>query len=144
MAYVDLNPIRTNTAKSLRQSSHTSIKKRLKTLTEKELRGTVKAIAGNIRNRTMTLRLKDYIELVEWTGQAIVYPDKAKLPHNLSSTLSQLNIQQSNWLSQIQTYEYNHYRFVGSLEKLEAKINKLGQHWLKGMNQCQQLFIAGS
>jgi len=72
MAYADLNPIRANIAKTLEDSEHTSIRKRIKTLTENELNGTLKAIAGKVKNRTMVLPLKDYIELVEWTGQAIV------------------------------------------------------------------------
>ena len=67
MAYVDLNPIRANISKSLEESNHTSIKKRIESLTEKELQNTVRAIAGNVKNRTMVLKLKDYIELVEWT-----------------------------------------------------------------------------
>ncbi len=28
---------------------------------------TIKAIAGQVKNRTMVLKLRDYIELVEWT-----------------------------------------------------------------------------
>jgi len=67
MAYVDLNPIRAKMATSLNDCDHTSIKKRLKTRTEDELKGTLKAIAGKVKNRTMVLPLKDYIQLVKWT-----------------------------------------------------------------------------
>jgi len=84
MAYVDLNPIRAGIAKSLPESQHTGIKKRLDKLSEAELNRTIKAIAGKVKNRTMVLKLKDYIALVEWTGQAIVYPNKSKIPAHLS------------------------------------------------------------
>jgi putative transposase len=140
MAYVDLNPIRAGIAKSLQESEHTTIKKRLQVLSEEELQSSIKAVAGKVKNRTMVLKLKDYIELVEWTGKAIVYPDKAKLPHHLSSTLSHMNIQQSNWLNQVKSYGGRYYRFVGNIEKLKAKTKELGQQWLKGINQAQQLF----
>jgi len=141
MAYVDLNPIRAKMATSLKESEHTSIKKRLESHTDQELNGTLKAIAGKVKNRTMVLPLKDYIQLVEWTGQAIVYPNKAKLPAQISSTLAHLNIQQENWLGQVQTYGGNYYRFVGSLEKIKAKTQALGQKWLKGLNQVQKLYM---
>ncbi len=142
MAYVDLNPIRASMATSLEESEHTSIKKRMQSRTEDELNGVLKAIAGKIKNRTMILPLKDYIQLVEWTGQAIVYPNKAKLPLQISSTLAHLNIQQENWLGQVQAYGSNYYRFVGSIEKIKAKTKALGQKWLKGLNQVQKLYIA--
>jgi REP element-mobilizing transposase RayT len=141
MAYVDLNPIRAKMATSLKESEHTSIKKRLESLTEEELNGTLKSIAGKVKNRTMVLPLQDYIELVEWTGHAIVYPDKAKLPAQVTSTLAHLNIQQDNWLGQVQTYGGNYYRFVGSLDKIKAKTKALGQKWLKGLHQVQKLYI---
>ena len=140
MAYVDLNPIRASIAKSIEESEHTSIKKRVESLTETALQNTVRAIAGNVKNRTMVLKLKDYIELVEWTGQAIVYPNKASLPSKLSATLSHLNIQQDSWLGQVQSYGSRYYRFVGSLEQLKAKAQALGQQWLKGVNQAQKLY----
>jgi len=141
MAYVDLNPIRANIAKTLAESEHTSIRRRIKALAENELKGTLKAIAGKVKNRTMVLPLKDYIELVEWTGQAIVYPNKAKLPNNLFATFEHLNIQPKNWLGQVQAYESHYYRFVGSIEKIKAKAKALGQQWVKGINQVQKLYI---
>ncbi len=93
MAYVVLNPIRANLAKSLPESEHTSIKRRLKTLSPDELNLTIKVIARQVKNRTMVLKLKDYIELLEWTGNAIVYPNKSKLPPHLSTTFDHLNLQ---------------------------------------------------
>ncbi len=144
MAYVDLNPIRAGIAKNLGESQHTSIKKRLKSLSESELQGAIKAIAGNVKNRTMTLKLNDYIELVEWTGKAIIYPDKASLPHHLSSTFSHMNIEQKQWLRQVQSYESRYHRFVGSFEILKAKTKELGQHWLKGITQAERLFPSSS
>jgi putative transposase len=144
MAYVDLNPIRANMAKSLEESKYTSIKKRIKTLSQNDLDGTLKAIAGKVKNRTIVLPLKDYIELVEWTGNAIVYPNKAKLPNNLSSTFQHLNIQQENWLGQVQAYGSNYYRFVGSIKKIKVKAKSLGQQWIKGIKQVQKLYLIDS
>lgn len=93
MVYVDLNPIRANMTKSLSESEHTSIKRRLDTLTAEGLEQTIKTIAGKVKNRTMVLKLKNYIVLVEWTGNAIIYPDKSKMPSHLSSTFEHLSLQ---------------------------------------------------
>jgi len=140
MAYVDLDPIRANMAKSLAESEHTSIKRRLDKLSPDELNQTMKAIAGQVKNRTMVLKLKDYVELVEWAGQEIVHPNKSKLPSHLSATFDHLNLQQDNWLSQVQSFGGYYYRFVGSLEKIKEKTKALGQQWLKGINQIQNLY----
>jgi hypothetical protein len=94
MAYVDLNPIRANMAKSLEESDYTSIKKRLKNNAEDELKNTLKSTAGKVKNRTKTLPLKDYIELVEWTGKMIISPTKGAIPRHISQTLVQLNVKQ--------------------------------------------------
>ena len=140
MAYVDLNPIRANMATSLPESDHTSIKRRLKTVTQDELNQTVKALAGKIENRTMVLKLKDYIELVEWTANSIMSKDKIALPTRLSSTLNHLNLQQDNWLNQVQSFGSNYYRFVGCFETLKQKSKALGLKWLKGIKSSQALY----
>jgi hypothetical protein len=62
----------------------------------------------------------------------------------LSTTLAHLNIQQENWLGQVQAYDSNYYRFVGSLEKIKGQTKSLGQKWLKGLNQIQKLYIIDS
>ena len=141
MAYVDLNPIRAGIAKSLPESQHTGIKKRLETLSEEALNNTIQSLAGRVKSRTMVLKLKDYIELVEWTGQAIVYPNKGKLPAHLSSTLEHLNLKQENWLNQVQSFGHNYYGFVGNLQRLKKKIRTLNQKWMKGINQIQSLYL---
>ena len=140
MAYVDLNPIRANMAKSLPESEHTSIKRRLKTLSPDELNQTIKAIAGKVKNSTMVLKLKDYIELVEWTGNTIIYPNQSKLPSHLSTTFERLNLQKNNSLNQVQSFGGNYYRFVGNLDKLKEKMKQLGRHWLKGIKPIQSLY----
>jgi len=142
MAYVDLNPIRAGIAKSLSESEHTSIQTRLNRLSDDELNQSVKAIAGNVKNRTMVIQLKDYVDLIEWTGKAIAYPNKAQLPSNLCATLNHMNLKHDNWLNQVQDYGSHYYRFVGSIEQIKQKTKELKLKWLKGINQINQLYIS--
>ncbi len=144
MAYVNLNPIRAGIAKSLSESQHTGIKKRLDEWPKAELNRTIKAIAGKVKNRTMVLKLSDYIELVEWTGQAIVYLNKSKIPAHLSRTFEQLNLNQDNWLNQVQAYGRNYYGFVGDLQRLTEKIQSFNQQWSKGIQQINKLYLTPS
>lgn len=144
MAYVDLNLIRAGMATSLQESEHTSIKKRLSVLTPEQLNQTITAIAGKVKNRTMVLKLSDYVELVEWTGQAIVYPKKAKLNNSITATLNHFNIEPSRWTGQVQSYGSRYYRFVGCLEQLKRKAEALGQQWVKGIKQIEKLYSSPS
>ena len=144
MAYVDLNPIRAGLTQSLEDSQHTSIQKRLAELSEDDLKRAVMAIAGAVRERTMVITLKDYIGLVEWTGRAICYPDKASMPPNLPSVFEHLNLNQNNWLSQVQAYGTNYYRAVGSFHSLIMQARKFKQRWFKGINAVQSLYVTHS
>ncbi|MGX5203220.1 transposase [Aliikangiella sp. IMCC44632] len=143
MAYVDLNPIRAGIAKSLSESEHTSIKKRVESMTTEQLNQAVAAITGQVKERKLNFKLKDYIELVEWTGKAIVYPNKAAMPAHIQSVLTQLNINQSHWLSQIKRYGSNYGRFVGGVKAIKAKVEQLEQQWIKGTRQLEKLFSTG-
>ncbi len=142
MAYVDLNPIRTQKVKTLAESEYTSIKKRLKETSTAPLAQTIQAIAGQVRNRTMTLKLKDYVDLVEWTANSIVSKDKTPLPYRLSGTLNHFNLRQESWLNQVQHYGSHYHRFVGNCAALKQKSAELGQKWLKGVKPSQELFQA--
>ena len=142
MAYVDLNPIRAGMSQSLEQSDYTSIQTRVNQMTEEALNQAIKAIAGQVRQKTLTMPLKDYMVLVEWTGKAIVYPNKASMSQHIQSVLTQLNLNQNHWLSQIKCYGKNSGRFVGSVKALKAKAEELNLRWIKGIRQLEQLFIS--
>ncbi|MDQ7048612.1 MAG: hypothetical protein Q9M92_03395 [Enterobacterales bacterium] len=125
MAYVDLNPIRANMTKTLEESDHTSIQKRVKNMTEEQLNQAVKSLSGEIKNRSMVLKLKDYIELVEWCGKSIAYPKKSKMPAHIKSTLAHLNLQPNQWLGQVQHFGTHQGYFVGKLILLQQKAEEL-------------------
>ena len=141
MAYVDLNPIRAGLTQCLGNSEHTSIQKRLSDMTEEDLNNAIKAVAGSVRERTMTIQLKDYVELIEWTGKSICHPGKASIPPGLASTFERLNLNQTDWLNQVQSYGSNYYRVVGSLQTILAHAQKLNQKWFKGLSAIKRLYL---
>ena len=141
MAYVDLNPIRAGLTDKLEESEHTGIKRRIESLKPGQLQKTVKSIVGEVKSRTMTLKLDDYLKLVEWTGKSIAYPDKQKIPSNLASLFERLNLNQEHWVNQVQGYGSSYYRAVGCLKKLKLKAEQLEKQWLQGLNQIKKLYL---
>ncbi|MDQ7050590.1 MAG: hypothetical protein Q9M92_14085 [Enterobacterales bacterium] len=101
----------------------------------------VKSLSGEIKNRSMVLKLKDYIELVEWAGKSIAYPNKSKMPTTIESTLAHLNLQPNQWLGQVQHFGTHQGYFVGKLILLQKKAEELKKKWLKGFKTCRKLMI---
>lgn len=141
MAYVDLNPIRAGLTTKVEDSEYTSIQQRLIKLSEKQLNQAVESIAGSIKDKTLSIKLIDYIELVDWTGKYITHPDKASIPLNLSSTLQRLNLNQKQWLTQVKAFGSSYYRAIGALDAMKEKARQLGQQWLKGVGSIKALYL---
>jgi len=98
MAYVDLNPVRAAITEKLEESHHSSVKRRIDDLQTKpdtqSLKSNINALQQRVEDSRLAMSLKDYLELVEWTGQCIVHPDKASIPNHITPILERLNLQQ--------------------------------------------------
>lgn len=147
MCYVDLNPVRANIVKKLEESKHTSVKKRLDDLKQKEpvdvqayLDASVTAISKQIKSKTLPMSLQAYIDLVEWTGQSMAYEHKAAMPANIRSSLESLNLQQNHWLKQMENFKDNFCHIVGPVEQIREKAKALKQRCMKGITAAQLLY----
>ncbi|TQV71674.1 hypothetical protein FLL45_21230 [Aliikangiella marina] len=94
------------------------------------------------KSGSMVMPLKDYIELVEWTGQSIIHPDKATIPTHLKPIFQRLNINQDNWLNQVNHYGRNYYRAVGPLHLIQSFADKLKSKWIKGVSSIRSLYLS--
>lgn len=142
MAYVDLNPIRAGLIQELENSLHTSIRKRIDSLNGALclLNEALTPVNQSNDKSLYSFNLNDYLALVEWTGRAIVHPDKASIPTNISSIFYRLNLQQDNWLNQIQRLCQGQPTMMGSIEKLRQKALSLQKSWIKGVGQAKLLY----
>ncbi len=146
MAYVDLNPVRAKIAQKLEDSNHTSIQQRIDDIkTEQDnkaerLEQSLKAIVTDIKKQTLNIKLKNYIQLIEWTAQYIVHPNKAAMPQPIQSTLQNLNLQSHHWLTQIQQMETGYARVIGSIEAIREKAKQLKVKCLKGISAAKLLY----
>ncbi|PHS17070.1 MAG: transposase [Kangiella sp.] len=147
MAYVDLNPVRANLAQTLESSKHTSIKKRIKDVKkretvhlQKQLKSDIQSLSTKMNSQALPIKLKEYIQLVEWTGQSILYPGKYNLPENLSPTFDSFNLQQTHWLQQIKDFNNNYCHVVGPVELIRNKAIQIKKRCLKGVKAARLLY----
>jgi REP element-mobilizing transposase RayT len=136
MAYVDLNPVRAGIAETPEQSEFTSIIERLdqfkcaQDLAEEENNPSgLYPFAGNPRKnmpKGLPFRLKDYLELVDWTGRAISEDKRGYISGNQPPILERLQIDPQHWLYMTQHFESRFKGFAGASYKLKKACQRLG------------------
>ena len=142
MAYVDLNPIRAGVTQTLEDAFYTSIKKRIEKLqlAPMKMNEPLTPVNQSSDESLYSFNLNDYLALVEWTGRAIVHPSKVSIPPQISSIIQRLNLQQGNWLGQIQRLCDGNPTMMGSIDKLREKAQTLKKQWVKGIGQARLLY----
>jgi REP element-mobilizing transposase RayT len=135
MAYVDLNPVRAGLAQTPEQSEHTSIKERSHLFQKHSDSGEepntpsgLLPFAGYPREdmpKGLPFRLKDYLELVDWTGRAIVENKRGYIPNHHPPVLERLQVDPKHWLYMTQHFESRFKGLVGTSHALKADCRKL-------------------
>jgi len=145
MTYVDLNPVRAKITEKLEESNHTSIKKRLDNLQAKtnhqSLDQAIEAMAGCVRERKLSITLREYTELTEWAGRSIIHPDKASIPRHLAPILDRLNLQSNHWLKLVENYGRHYNRVVGPIELIRQKAKQLNKRCLQGISSAKLFYL---
>lgn len=129
MAYVDLNPIRAKMADTPEQSDHTSIKKRVKSLKQqnnqpKQLLHFIGNPRKNMPNG-LPFHLKDYLELVDWTGRIIRDDKRGAIPHNTPPILERMDISAQQWLILSTRFESRFKGIIGKVDTLRRTCQML-------------------
>jgi hypothetical protein len=150
MAYVDLNPVRAGLAQTPEQSEYTSIAERAKRLiqdpNQTEETNTPSGLlpfAGYPRQempKGLPLRLQDYLELVDWTGRAILENKRGYIPEDQPPILDRLKIDPQHWLYMTQHFESRFKGLVGMSYSLKAACRKLGYRRTPNLASVRQLF----
>ena len=144
MAYVDLNPIRAKMADSPETSEHTSIKRRIAQLKEtQEQPLNLAHFVGNPREpmpQGLPFHLKDYIELVEWSGRILREDKRGHISNQLPPILLRLGIPSETWRQLTKTFESQFSHFVGDPARLKTATAKLGFQRSPGLSRCKAAF----
>ena len=121
MAYVDLNPIRARMATTPEKSDHTSIKKRL--ADTHNSRGLESFVGINQGLAGIPYKLKDYIELVDWTGKVIRDDKRGYIENSLPNILDRLSLDVNSWKALTTEFE-DHFQSWVSSEHIAKAMRK--------------------
>jgi REP element-mobilizing transposase RayT len=136
MTYVDLNPIRARLAKTPETSNYTSAQKRIRALqampVNKKAMNQSHSLLPFVGNPRMPMPiglpfdLKEYLQLLDWTGRSIRLGKRGTIPNNVPTILERLNIGSKNWLYNASHFEESFRTVAGILASVRQKCPKLG------------------
>ena len=137
MAYVDLNPIRADMAKTPEQSDFTSIQERIQKVMKKQSCTLLPfANCTQDKEKNIPFELNDYLELVDWSGRAILDHKRGSIPSNTPPILFRLGINETDWVQHIHYFERQFPTVAGNIEKLKELAEQTSRRWIKGMGQA--------
>ena len=116
MAYVDLNPIRAKMAQTPETSDHTCIKARVEALRHHQKpKKSIEQFVGTKPDAIgIPFHLKDYLELVDWTGRIVRDDKRGEINSSQPPILERLSLDRDSWLILTTQFERQFGQWVGS------------------------------
>lgn len=144
MAYVDLNPVRAGMHPTPEASDFTAIQARIRAV---QTKSTPQVPLKHFHmpgcddsQTTLPFSLRDYLELVDWTGRCLRQDKRGAIPEALPGLLTRINIQPEHWQTVMQPRGNVFATAIGRIEALRSHAKTLGQRWCRGMSVSQALF----
>ena len=137
MAYVDLNPIRAQMAKTLESSEYTSIQQRIRAAFKGEQSLPLLSFIGNEKlnqPKGINFALKDYLQLVDETGRIIRDDKRGSISSSSAKVLTKLNISSENWIKLTTEFGKIFHGPVGNTQELTTfceHLQKRRRHFAK-------------
>jgi REP element-mobilizing transposase RayT len=143
MAYVDLNPIRANMAKTPEESTHTSIQKRTHAIKQQKNQPhhLMPFVGNSIQDmpKGISYSLKDYCELVDTTGRCIREDKTGYIENRKFPILTRLGLEPEQWLTLTTEFE-KHFYYAAGAEQIMEKFKAHTHHKrLRGMGKAREL-----
>jgi hypothetical protein len=139
MAYVDLNPIRADMAKTPETSDYTSIQERIqKAMYHKQCK--LFPFQDTVKNKGKSIPFERdaYLELVDWSGRAILENKRGSIPVDTPPILFRLGIDEKSWIQHIHYFERQFPTVAGNIDKLRQLAEQTSRRWIKGIGQAFQ------
>jgi REP element-mobilizing transposase RayT len=168
MAYVDLNPVRAGMAETPEASDFTSIQQRIADWKTRQARAPGDRVEpGNAAGETASLEQAivkllgfrgdgdptddtglpystvDYLELVDWSGRAIVEGKSGSIPDHFPPILKRLSIEPEQYLAYVRKPRPGFAYALGALDKLKEYARHFEKAFLKGQTVAAALFSPG-
>ena len=141
MTYVDLNPVRAKICDSLEESVHTSARARLDSI-EKDRHQADQPLApvlGLSGFGVLTLKQRDYLELVDHTGRQIHPGKRGAITGLPPAALASIGYTTDRWQRQVLAVGAGYFRAIGAAEVLIEKAREIEQTWLRGIGVARYL-----
>lgn len=141
MAYVDLNPMRAGMASKLELQPHTSVSARIGEARSRPelLVHRMMPRAATITPNSPSLRLQDYLTLVEWTGNRQRSDTRGTTSPAAQSIMARWEDCPDRWLMRVSAIGSRYWRVVGDAQDLIDMAAQLGQKWLRGIGLARSL-----
>ena len=126
MTYVDLNPVRAGLTADLDASDFTSIQARTRQIQQKSttnkpaLMPFIETEHQDKQWAMLPFNLKDYIELVDWTGRAIRDDKRGYIPQQTPPILETINLTDEQWLTLTADIQQQSITMLHGLDRLLA------------------------
>jgi len=150
MAYVDLNPLRAGIAPTPAESEFTSIYQRIRELgasgVSEDPEGRLTVPLQPFHQSVTTDRvaipfgLNSYLELLDWSGRAILSDKRGFIDGSQPPIMQRLNIEPEAWLEALRPRGNVFGRAMGKLNHLRLHAATLGQSWVRGLRQAEKLY----
>ncbi len=161
MAYVDLNPVRAGMAETPEESDYTSVQQRiveqdsaiddLEDASEAGIPEDLRDAIGRLMpfsdqektdsDRALPFALKDYLELVDWSGRAIVEGKRGSISESQPPILKRLKIDRGNFLRFVRRHDGPRFHgAIGALASLREAAEYFKKRFLKGQEAAAALF----
>jgi len=147
MAYVDLNPIRAKTSKTLEESDFTSIQERLGDFARQDrdkaqpwLRLLASSNSPNEIGRVLPITQLNYFALVDWTGRAVRSEKRGTIPSGIKPILQRLGVKEENWVNNTQYFGNRFGRLLGRIGQLKDFAQRIDQKWVNGHAQANAFY----
>jgi len=143
MAYVDLNPIRADMAKTPEASDFTSIQERIHQVMNMKTRSLLPfQDEANLdfknKEKAIPFELNEYLALADWSGRSILQNKRGSIPGNTPPILLRLGIDEKGWINHIHYFERQFPTVAGNIDKLRKLAEQTSRRWIKGMGKAFQ------
>ena len=92
-------------------------------------------------SKGLVLSVEDYMELVDWTGSAIIDGKRGHIPDQLSPIISRLQVNPDYWVETVKKFNRYFPRVAGHIDRLKMICQKLNLAWVHGMGASKCLFL---
>ena len=152
MAYVDLNPIRAGIAQTPEESEFTSVQQRLEQMTAQDNELSDQSLnpvntASGVEEPPhphaaiiANIKLKDYLQLIDWTGRQVREGKTGRIPPDLAPILERLNLDSAEWTETAQHFGKRFRLAAGHWERIKARALETGRNWLHGMGASRRIY----